>query len=51
MTSKNMKKCEDCDGLKKIRGLGMSIKKCDVCKGAGVIVELDVKRKKEKKKS
>ena len=32
-----MKKCPNCEGRKKVRGMGMMMVNCTECKGKGVI--------------
>jgi len=44
------KRCEACNGRKKVPGLGMIMKNCSACKGVGFVSDKPVLEIKEKKK-
>lgn len=46
-----MKTCTNCEGRKKVRGIGMMNQDCHVCKGKGYVIEPEKFAEPEVKKS
>jgi len=48
--NKDMKRCDVCEGMKKVQALGGMSKKCSICDGQGVVSDVVSVLKKDKHK-